>query len=145
MSSDEIRTKPALETPGRHELITLIVLFLSGSCAILTQITGYALIGAVLLMAVGVAGIWRSRSWSKRTKSFSTGLLLLLYFSLAIVAVISVGVGIGPPGLGLLYRIAILGLVFGVPAGIGAWVMLVFKTLLARSTARPGDQNVAAA
>jgi hypothetical protein len=139
--------KPALEKPGRHEALTLLVLFVSGCCAIssIEFRNELFLLPAALLMAIGVLGIWKSRSWTAETKSTSSILLLTLYFALAVIALVSLVGEYTAPASGIFFRLALLGIVFGVPAGIGAWVVLVIKTIRARAHAGRDDQDLAAA
>jgi hypothetical protein len=139
--------KPELERPGMHEALTLLVLFWSGSCVIATATfeSELWLAPAAVLMAIGIAGIWRSKSWSADTKSTSSMLLLMLYFSLATIAVVGVVGEITAPASGIDFRLALLGIVFGVPAGIGAWVVLTIKTIRARARDDRDDQDLAAA
>jgi hypothetical protein len=119
-----------LDRPGKREVGTLAVLFASGSCAIASQFFQFAFVGAVLLMAIGIAGIFRSNSWSDEVKWMSTMLLLMLYFSIALIGLVVVSPYEGLP-LGLVYRFGLIGMIFGVPAGIAAWFFLMFKTIRA--------------
>lgn len=120
----------ALDRPGKHEVRTLAVLFASGSCAIASAFISYAFVGAVLLMAIGILGIFRSHSWSDEVKWGSTAFLLMLYFSIAMMGLVVVSPYEGIP-LGLVYRFGLIGMIFGVPAGIAAWFFLLFKTVRA--------------
>lgn len=111
----------------------------------MATVVPFAFFGAALLMAVGLVGLWRSESWSFNAKAFSTVFLLLLYVGLAIMATISLTIGIEPAAIRFLYHAAILAMVFGVPAGIGAWMFLLLKTLLARASTDAGHDRPAAA
>ncbi|MGH2960248.1 MAG: hypothetical protein ACRDKE_11635 [Solirubrobacterales bacterium] len=137
------REKPTLERPGKHEALTLVALFASGSCVIASTIFPYAFAGAVPLMSLGLVGLWRSRSWSVNTKAFSTVFLLLFYAALAMVAALIV-TSIEPPALGVLFRLGVLGAVFGVPAGIAAWFALLFLAVRGRAEARSRESRLAA-
>lgn len=139
--------KPMLERPGRHEALTLVILFLSGCCAIasIEFRNELFLVPAALLMAIGIACIWRSQSWTTETKTTSSILLLTLYFALAVIALVSLVGEYTAPASGIVFRLALLGIVFGVPAGIGAWVVLVVKTIRARARAGHDDEDLAAA
>jgi hypothetical protein len=72
-------------------------------------------------------------------------LLLTLYFALAVIALVSLVGEYTAPASGIVFRLALLGIVFGVPAGIGAWVVLVVKTIRARARAGHDDEDLAAA